>query len=129
MVRDLNDHGRKYYDYDLKEHVIVLNDWSDESIMSKFNAFLHDRGDERVNAILINGKGADKHPLLRERLPKSVFEVERGLRYRFRVINAGVFFCPLEFSIQNHNITVIATDGNPTRPVRVSSFFILAGKI
>lgn len=127
MVRDANDQHKQYYNNDLKEHVIVLNDWMDTPLMVKYNAFLHDEGDESANAILINGRGADKHDEMRDRLPRAEFTVEKGQKYRFRVINAGLLFCPLEFSIENHNVTVIATDGNPIQPVDVVSFFIFSG--
>jgi L-ascorbate oxidase len=59
---------------------------------------------------------------------RSVFKVEKNKRYRFRVINSGVQFCPLQFSIDGHNLTVIATDGNDIEPLQVVSFVILAGE-
>lgn len=111
-------------------------------------------GDESIDAILINGRGGDLtnssqlnagnppipqyddyfnyyHPGPRPRqpqIPRSEFFVEKGKRYRFRIINAGFLFCPLEFSIEDHKLTLIATDGNPIQPVDVPSFIILAGE-
>ena len=44
------------------------------------------------------------------------FRVSQGRRYRFRLIGAqGVY--PFRFSIQNHTMTVIATDGSPIVPI------------
>jgi L-ascorbate oxidase len=131
VVREANDPNSKYYDVDSKDHVIVLNDWLNTPIAQKFNAFLHDEGDEAIDAILINGRGGDKNEDNNEdeHLPRAEFVVEKGKRYRFRMINAGILFCPLQVSIEHHNLTIIATDGNPIEPIEVVSFFILAGII
>jgi L-ascorbate oxidase len=63
-----------------------------------------------------------------ETTPRSSFNVNYNKRYRFRVLNTGVQYCPLEFSIDEHNLTVISTDGNPIQPVNVKSFFIMPGE-
>lgn len=34
-----------------------------------------------------------------------------GYSYRFRIINAGVEYCPIEMIIYNHKMKVIGTDG------------------
>lgn len=44
------------------------------------------------------------------------------------MINAGIGFCPIEISIDQHLLTIIALDGNPVEPFQVASFFILAGE-
>ena len=41
----------------------------------------------------------------------NTFVVKRGLRYRFRLIGAQALYA-YKFSIENHMLTVIATDGN-----------------
>ena len=43
------------------------------------------------------------------------------------MINAGILYCPIEFSVDNHNLTVIATDGNNIEPYEVQSLIIMAG--
>ena len=104
-----------YYDIDSNEHVIVLNDWMNQIIISKYTAFLHTYGDEQINGILINGRGVGIDSTVRKGLdyetPRSVFNVLKGKRYRFRIINSGVQFCPLQVSIDQHYLTIIATDG------------------
>lgn len=60
--------------------------------------------------------------------PRAEFLVAKGNRYRFRFINAGIGFCPLEISIADHPISIIALDGNPVEAFQVASFFILAGE-
>jgi L-ascorbate oxidase len=120
VIRDSFDVNMKEYDFDLPEHVIVVNDWMHTSIISKYTAFLHSlNGNEAIDGILINGRGVDaqldpdtKKPLLDYETPRSTFKVSHGKRYRFRMINTGVQYCPLHVSIDNHNLTLIATDGD-----------------
>ena len=104
-----------YYDIDSNDHVIVLNDWMSQIMISKYTAFLHSYGDEQINGILINGRGVGLESHLASKLdyetPRSVFHVQKGKRYRFRIINSGVQYCPLQVSIDQHFLTIIATDG------------------
>lgn len=60
--------------------------------------------------------------------PLATFTVTAGGRYRFRTINAGFLNCPVEISIDQHNITVIQTDGYYFEPVEVSSLVTYAGE-
>lgn len=41
----------------------------------------------------------------------------QGFKYRFRVINAEFLNCPIEMSVDGHNITVIASDGYDLEPI------------
>ena len=118
VIRDPNDVNSKIYDYDLPEHVIVVNDWMNNILISKYTAFLHTYGDEMIDGILIYGKGIDvqldtltKKPRLDYETPRSTFQVTKGKRYRFRMINSGVQYCPLHVSFDNHSLILIATDG------------------
>lgn len=40
----------------------------------------------------------------------------QGRKYRFRLINAGYLNCPIEISIDKHNLTVFNSDGNDFIP-------------
>ena len=130
IVREPNDINSNLYDYDLSEHVIVVNDWTKEILLTKYQQFLYSDGDERIDGILINGRGAEISEITKgkhrfhdgESTPRSSFNVQSGKRYRFRILNTGVQYCPLEFSIDQHNLTVISTDGNPIQPVIIKSF-------
>jgi FtsP/CotA-like multicopper oxidase with cupredoxin domain len=67
---------------------------------------------------LINGRAPEAAP---------EFEVKRGERVRFRVVNAGgatVF----RVAIQGHKLTVTHSDGFPVHPVEVDAFEISPGK-
>lgn len=72
----------------------------------------------------------DKREYLAEAIltPLEEFHVTAGHSYRFRTINAGFLNCPIEISIDHHNITVIASDGWYFDPVEVSSLVTYAGE-
>ena len=50
-----------------------------------------------------------------------VYHVTAGKRYRMRVISNAVFSCPIQFSVDGHNMTMIASDGKPFEPFEVIS--------
>jgi FtsP/CotA-like multicopper oxidase with cupredoxin domain len=119
------------YDYDLVEHIITVNDWINETALTKFISHHHNDGDNKPTSILINGKGAF-HKFITQNgdtftTPRAQFSVKHGYRYRFRVINAGFLYCPIQISIDNHNLTIIATDGRLVEPVEIQNFIIYAG--
>jgi len=49
--------------------------------------------------------------------------VERGKRYRYRLINTGAF-ATFQFSVDNHTLTIIEADGTATDPLTVHRFEI-----
>ena len=96
--------------------------------------FVDRYGSEDIDDILINGRGVDVNPANKVTrtsvdTPRVEFQVKAGLRYRFRVINGGLMFCPLELSIDEHSLLVIAVDGNPVKPVLFKSIILGAGEI
>ncbi|CAF0713230.1 unnamed protein product [Brachionus calyciflorus] len=133
VIRDYdheNVHFEKY-DYDLSEHVITVNDWLNDTSIAKFSGHHHNDGDNKPDSILINGKGALRHvdyKNLSIETPRAEFWVRSGKKYRFRLINAGILYCPIEFSIDYHNLTIIASDGKPLEPYTVESLIIYAGE-
>ncbi|ESO98873.1 hypothetical protein LOTGIDRAFT_158826 [Lottia gigantea] len=121
------------YDYDLPEHTIIVNDWLEELTIQKFAAHHHDDGDNKPRSVLINGKGILEtfrdHITGKEfTTPPEIFYVEQSKRYRFRVASNGVLNCPLQISIQDHQLLMIASDSYPFQPVIVNSFNIFAGE-
>ncbi|XP_076435749.1 uncharacterized protein LOC143275484 [Babylonia areolata] len=127
------------YDLDLPEHVMLLADWLPELTESRFPAHHHDDGDNKPSSMLINGKGAfaplthpdtgnTTHNQSYYYTPYAEFKVSPGLRYRFRVISAAFLNCPIQFSVDSHNLTVIATDGSSIEPVEVESVNLFAGE-
>lgn len=82
-----------------------------------------------AHSSLINGNGRYYDPQTGEHneAPLRVFEVQEGKSYRFRVINAASVYS-YRVSVDNHNITVIASDGKMVVPVEVESFWVHPGE-
>lgn len=55
--------------------------------------------------------------------------VSKGFAYRLRLINAIAIECPVVVSIDGHEITAIATDGRPVKPVRARSVQLYPGNV
>lgn len=122
------------YDYDLSDHVIVMNDWFEKPIALEFALHVHtDR--TRFNyadAILINGRASTSRTNFTQNskkieTPKAMFRVTSGYRYRFRLIHAGISHCAFQFSVENHDLKVIATDGNFLEPTDVETVILYPG--
>ncbi|KAL9896328.1 multicopper oxidase 4 [Glossina fuscipes fuscipes] len=108
-----NPHA-KLYDFDLTEHTIMIQDW------------LRDFDESTPKTILINGLGEasdEDKPILYSR-----FTVEQRRRYRFRVIFNGVTNCPVSLSIDQHDLLVIASDGNDIEPLKVQQIMFHGGE-
>lgn len=184
-ISDLPEYLHNFYDYDLVDHVMIMQDWDRKTGLSSFNSFHHSIGDNKPKNILVNGKGRFFEPILQKNItatttkttsiptteelttpnsnvlegttipqksysvigakqkrstnntepkletqhtPYEVFNVRDGFRYRFRTINSGFLNCPLEISIDNHTLDVIASDGNYIETVKVDSLVSYAGE-
>ncbi|CAG4968642.1 unnamed protein product [Parnassius apollo] len=123
-------HGR-LYDHDRSEHVMIVTDWIHELSVSMFTDHHHSIGDNKPPTLLINGVGRFRifnettEPLY---MKAARFDVEQGFKYRFRVINAEFLNCPIEMSVDGHNITVIASDGYDLEPITATSLVTYAGE-
>ena len=60
--------------------------------------------------------------------PLTIYNVKHRLRYRFRVMNAASNVCPFMLQIENHEFTVIASDGASLKPVTVDTLYFIAGE-
>ena len=95
-------------------------------------------GKNKADNILVNGRGrinsdqkaanCCKEIDATNELPLANFVVTKGFRYRFRILSPGFTLCPILMSIQNHNMTVIATDTSPVEPIEVQSLIIHPGE-
>jgi Multicopper oxidase. len=54
--------------------------------------------------------------------------VERGRRFRLRLVGGLCTVCGVQLSIEGHDLTLIATDGTPVVPVTARSIIIFSGK-
>ena len=75
---------------------------------------------------LINGKGRNKD-VSYERTRLEIFNVESGNIYRFRLIGAQSQFA-YKFSIDEHNLTIISTDGSIIEPVEAQFVILHTGE-
>ncbi|KAH8358764.1 hypothetical protein KR093_002270, partial [Drosophila rubida] len=113
-----NPHAR-LYDYDLVEHALMVQD------------IFYDYDLQQVRNILINGKGRNHLSQLPDPDARHRYErlrVTPGYRYRMRVVYNGVFNCPVEFSIEQHKLLIISTDGNDIEPVLADGFFLTSAE-
>lgn len=58
---------------------------------------------------------------------KAEFEVEKGKKYLFRIVNAGSLSF-LNLKLENHTMTVVELDGEPVKPITVTSVDMHAGQ-
>ncbi|XP_041354915.1 laccase-5-like [Gigantopelta aegis] len=121
------------YQHDLPEHTIVVHDWLKTLAMNKFEGHYLAGYDDEPHSMLINGRGTyhkfmDPKTNKTAYTPKAVFRVTKGQNYRFRFINPGIMECPIQISIDNHQLTMIASDGVPFLAKVVDSFIIFAGE-
>ncbi|KAG6860895.1 hypothetical protein C0995_006334 [Termitomyces sp. Mi166 len=77
---------------------------------------------------LINGLGrTSANDVLDSNTELAIIKVTQGRRYRFRIIGLSCN-SPYNFTIHDHNLTIIETDGEYTIPLTVDSFWVFAGQ-
>lgn len=125
--KDPNSH---LYDYDLTTHVMLLSDWLHEDAAERYPGRLAVNTGQDPENVLINGKGQFRDPNtgFMTNTPLEVFTITPGRRYRFRMINAFASVCPAQVTFEGHNLTVIATDGEPVHPVQVNTIISFSGE-
>lgn len=124
------DPNSALYDFDLTTHVVLLSDWMHEDAAERFPGRLAVNTGQDPENVLINGKGQFRDPNtgFMTNTPLEVFTITPGRRYRFRVINSFASVCPAQLTIQGHDLVIIATDGEPVRPVTVNTIISFSGK-
>ncbi|OAD62113.1 Laccase-5 [Eufriesea mexicana] len=124
-----NEPYAKLYDYDLANHVIIVNDWLREESTSRLPGRRAGETGRNADTFLINGKGgfidSDGETT---NIPYDVITVDANKRYRFRFINSFCTVCSGQLTVEGHDLTVIAIDGQLIEPVTVDSIVSLAGE-
>nr|KAG5709129.1 hypothetical protein BaRGS_028585 [Batillaria attramentaria] len=109
------DPNSNLYDLDLPEHVVLVHDWMSEFSMSRYVTMMHDWYNFRLpRSVLVNGRGRQYNVTgsdgAHAQTPLEVLHVQRGKKYRLRIIAAAPA-CPLQVSVDDHQLMVIAVDG------------------
>ncbi|KAK5648672.1 hypothetical protein RI129_003564 [Pyrocoelia pectoralis] len=130
----IKDQHSPLYDYDLSEHVLFVQDWIHELAGNRYPGCRSGRAkcasvSQIPDNILINGKGLYNSTTAQTNITiAEVFKVTAGRRYRFRLIGAVSLACPIQITVENHTISVIASDGEPMKPVQVDSIIFTSGE-
>ncbi|CRK96923.1 CLUMA_CG010348, isoform A, partial [Clunio marinus] len=131
VVRPKSEKRKSLYDVDSRDYLIVLSDWMHElAEMYVPGLRTHQPGLQPTN-LLINGKGTTRDLGTRKsttRTPLAVFYVQRNSRYRFRLVNAMSFVCPVLLEIEGHKMTVITSDYGELQPITVTQLVSNAGE-
>ncbi|CAB3380548.1 Hypothetical predicted protein [Cloeon dipterum] len=122
------------YDQDLPEHTILVWHWYQNlgEVQSLDLKLLSQR--REGFGFLINGKGVVGQRFAangkRRQEPITNYYVNSGTRYRFRVIFNGPLMCPIQISIDGHQLEILAVDGNAVQSSDglVESVFLTAGE-
>uniref|UniRef100_A0A336MJM4 CSON002551 protein n=1 Tax=Culicoides sonorensis TaxID=179676 RepID=A0A336MJM4_CULSO len=129
VVRNFRDPHSNMYDYDLKEHTILVTDWIHDDAEMFVPGLPTRKPNISPESILINGKGvffkSDKTPT---NSPIEVFKVIPSKKFRFRYINSAGHMCPVQIQFQNHDLSIIATDGHNVVPVTVDTLIATGGE-
>ncbi|XP_047527764.1 laccase-2-like [Vanessa atalanta] len=113
---------KSLYDVDATQHTIFIAEWGHSmGPLAGMSSKIPD-----AESLLINGKGNTPESL---DAALSKFTVEYGKRYRFRLAYGGGFkSCPVNFSIDQHALTLIALDGHRIQTETVSSIKLGRGE-
>jgi FtsP/CotA-like multicopper oxidase with cupredoxin domain len=106
---------------------VLIMEWTFNSFPGGYGPFFHAGDFGTFHNILINGKGGlTEQPNLD--VPLETYTVQKGFRYRFRLINSGIQNCPMSISVDGHRLTVIESDGSPIEPIVVDSLASFSGE-
>ncbi|XP_062551445.1 uncharacterized protein LOC134216595 [Armigeres subalbatus] len=129
VVRNPLDVNVGLYDFDLSEHVILITDWTLDSVERWVPG--QQSSQMKVDSILINGRGRyhnDAAGIKVDYVPLTVFRVQKGKRYRFRLISGGSQYCPFQLQIEKHQKMIISTDGGAVKPHIVDTLISISGE-
>ncbi|XP_071848945.1 uncharacterized protein [Apostichopus japonicus] len=132
IVRSIEDPHQNLYDVDDSSHILFLQDWMNITQSTNFLKYLFDIGENKPDFLLINGQG--KGPPFYQGFdepfftPRYVLYVERFRRYRLRLINNGFTACPLQVTIDSHELLLIAADGRPIQATSCDGIFMTSGE-
>ena len=121
--------------YQSTESKVTLQHWNKISDNSD-NILINGRGRMfndtfHKNALYQQFREANINPFreqLLDNLPLATFFVTANKRYRFRLMCPGFTIAPIRMSIDNHTLSVIATDSGPVKRKDVKAIVIYPGE-
>ncbi|KAG7091761.1 hypothetical protein E1B28_008162 [Marasmius oreades] len=123
IVYDDNDPNKHLYDVDDESTIISLNDWYHtiaKTISATTSFGIPDSG-------LVNGQGRAYRGVVTKNTKLAVITVQKGKRYRFRVINMACDSM-YKFFIDQHDLDIIEVDGTSHNKLTVDNARIYAGQ-
>ncbi|EFJ21994.1 hypothetical protein SELMODRAFT_105894 [Selaginella moellendorffii] len=109
-----------------EEHIIILGEWWNANVEDvETQALLTGGGPALSDAYTINGLPGPLYNCSANDVYK--LRVQPNKVYLLRIINAALNI-ELFFSVANHNITVVETDGDYTKPYSTTSIMITPGQ-
>ncbi|KAE9618340.1 hypothetical protein Lal_00047254 [Lupinus albus] len=109
-----------------KEVPIILGEWWKKDIVEVYNEFRRTGGDANISdAYTINGQPGDQYPCSSNETFK--LRVDYGKTYLLRMVNAAVQDI-LFFAISKHQVTIVGSDGNYVKPLKVDYITISPGQ-
>lgn len=124
IIYDPDDPQQDLYDVDDETTIWQVGDWWHNSSVSLLDGYVATGIVPVSDSGTFNGKGRFNGG---PEVPFAVSNVEAGKRYRFRIINQSMRNV-FTISIDSHNMTIIAADGQPVQPLNVDQIEILAGQ-
>ncbi|KAL9171919.1 hypothetical protein ABFS82_03G011900 [Erythranthe guttata] len=105
---------------------IILGEWWKSDVQAVLNEFVQSGGDPNISdAFLINGQPGDLYPCSTQDTFK--LTVDYGKTYLLRMVNA-VMNNIMFVRIDNHNVTIVGTDGAYTKPFTTNYIAISPGQ-
>lgn len=142
IIREKNPHAMHGM-VQMEEHIMTIQEWNHDwdSDMDdaqyvygpfenrQMNQVNMDPFGLKVHSGLFNGRGRFWNPEknTHNEAPLETFNVQSRLQYRFRVIASGGEY-PWIISVDNHNLSIVATDGYDVVPQVTDSFIINVGE-
>lgn len=119
------------YDMDAPDHTLMILDWLNTTAEERFPG-LRQRlpGQLPIAFLLDDRRRTQLAPGQQNVAPVQYKEVwvDKGKRVRLRLVAGLCTVCGVQFSIEGHDLTLIATDGTPVIPVNVRSVVMFSGE-
>ncbi|KAL8565346.1 hypothetical protein ACOMHN_029041 [Nucella lapillus] len=130
---DVNDN---LYHHDLSEHVLMVYNWHPVLALEYHIHSMHIFDSTLPQTVMVNGRarnynvsnayGLVETNLTHAQTPLEVVRVRKGEKYRLRFISAAPA-CPLQVSVDSHQLMVVSVDGMSVLPRVLDAFIIHPG--